>query len=383
MTFNEEGYVKLTSVLSEKDCNNLLSSFLSVVGTDKTHKDDQCPSSEAIYGLPVFDELLEKLLPEFERVTNKKLIPTYSYARMYKKGEELRPHTDRPSCEISATITLGTSCSGWSIWFADPTNSSETGSFVGASPDLFFVDNIKELKMQVGDAVIYRGIDKVHWRNTFDEGWQAQVFLHYVDAEGEYSSLKYDGRTKLSHHSDDDVLYWFFDSAVNETIIKELIDQCEADNNLIDAEINIGDNATINKAIRDVKKVELLPHSTIGSIMVGLGVLANSQAWQFDITHANQTDYLKYDVNGHYQPHIDTFITSKQSETRKLTVLAFLNEDFEGGKFYIQSGSEKVYPPQKAGTVLVFPSFLLHGVEPVTKGIRRSVVSWLVGKWFK
>jgi PKHD-type hydroxylase len=72
-----------------------------------------------------------------------------------------------------------------------------------------------------------------------------------------------------------------------------------------------------------------------------------------------------------------------QTECRKLTVLAFLNEDFEGGRLYLQIGHEKIYPPQNAGTVLVFPSFVLHGVEPVTKGIRRSVVTWLVGPWFK
>jgi len=64
-------------------------------------------------------------------------------------------------------------------------------------------------------------------------------------------------------------------------------------------------------------------------------------------------------------------------------VLVFLNDDFEGGRLFLQNGHEKIYPPQKAGTALVFPSFILHGVEPVTSGIRRSVVTWLVGPWFK
>jgi PKHD-type hydroxylase len=70
-------------------------------------------------------------------------------------------------------------------------------------------------------------------------------------------------------------------------------------------------------------------------------------------------------------------------ECRKLTVLVFLNDDFEGGRLFLQNGHGKIYPPQKAGTALVFPSFMLHGVEPVTSGIRRSVVTWLVGPWFK
>jgi len=70
-------------------------------------------------------------------------------------------------------------------------------------------------------------------------------------------------------------------------------------------------------------------------------------------------------------------------ETRKLTVLVFLNDDFEGGKLFLQDGDKKTYPPQGAGTALVFPSYMLHGVEPVTSGVRRSIVTWLVGPWFK
>jgi PKHD-type hydroxylase len=43
----------------------------------------------------------------------------------------------------------------------------------------------------------------------------------------------------------------------------------------------------------------------------------------------------------------------------------------------------KIYPPQDVGNVIVFPSFLLHGVEPVTSGKRRSLVAWMVGPWFR
>jgi PKHD-type hydroxylase len=49
----------------------------------------------------------------------------------------------------------------------------------------------------------------------------------------------------------------------------------------------------------------------------------------------------------------------------------------------LQTGHEKIYPPQKKGTVLVFPSFILHGVEDVEEGERYSVVTWMVGPWFK
>jgi PKHD-type hydroxylase len=89
-----------------------------------------------------------------------------------------------------------------------------------------------------------------------------------------------------------------------------------------------------------------------------------------------------YDNTGKYETHVDTFHAILE-ETRKLTVLAFLNDDFEGGKFYIQNSFKRLYPQQTPGTVLVFPSFMPHGVEPITKGIRYSVVTWMVGPYFK
>jgi PKHD-type hydroxylase len=89
-----------------------------------------------------------------------------------------------------------------------------------------------------------------------------------------------------------------------------------------------------------------------------------------------------YDVNGKYEAHVDTF-HNHSDETRKLTALAILNDDFEGGKFYIINGHEKIYPPQQKGDIIVFPAFMVHGVEPVTKGQRFSVVTWMVGPYFK
>jgi PKHD-type hydroxylase len=65
------------------------------------------------------------------------------------------------------------------------------------------------------------------------------------------------------------------------------------------------------------------------------------------------------------------------------SAIIYINDDFKGGKFYLQNGHEKYYPPQSKGTVLVFPSFIMHGVEDVEDGNRYSVVCWMVGKFFK
>ncbi len=72
-----------------------------------TWTDQQVPNTYSHYADPVMETLLMKVLPVMQQETGLQLIPTYSYARIYKHGDILRRHKDRPSCEISTTIHLG------------------------------------------------------------------------------------------------------------------------------------------------------------------------------------------------------------------------------------------------------------------------------------
>jgi predicted 2-oxoglutarate/Fe(II)-dependent dioxygenase YbiX len=384
--FEVNKYVHLKDFLDKDSCAELVTELRRLVDEGKTVKDDQCPLSQAIHGAPTFDTLLEQLTPHFERASGKKLYPTYAYARLYAPGDELKIHTDRPSCEISATLTLGFEGDVWPIYVGDYTEVENGREITTQQGETKYLTNEREIKMGVGDAVLYRGMDKVHWREPYKEGqWQAQVFLHYVDADGPHAEWKYDKRPKLSHHTQklEEIIFWHFPDAMTVEAATKLIQSLEANSEGEDAGIGGSAGDYVNKKIRDVKKINLPVFRGIGATMAGMGINANMQAWKFDITHANQCDYLKYDVDGHYFAHVDLFIEPKYIECRKLTVLVFLNDDFEGGRLFLQNGHEKIYPPQGAGTCLVFPSFILHGVEPVTKGIRRSIVTWMVGPWFK
>lgn len=382
--FNAQGYVHLADFLDKENCAQLTAELKKLVEQGKTTKDAQCPKSQAVHGAPVFDSLLEQLTPNFELASGKRLYPTYAYARLYAPGEELKIHTDRPACEISATLTLGFEGDAWPIYMGDYAEEGQGRKITTQQGDTKWLTNESEIVMAAGDAVLYRGVDKVHWRNPYKEGvWQAQVFLHYVDADGPHAEWKYDKRGKLSHHAEPDYTYFTIADALAPDACKKLIESLEAQVQGEEAQIGMGAAGVVNKKIRDVKKVHLPVYRGIGATMAGMGVSANMQAWKFDVTHANQCDYLKYDVEGHYCAHVDTFMQPNNTETRKLTILVFLNEDFEGGRFFLQNGHEKIYPPQSLGTCLVFPSFVLHGVEPVTKGTRRSIVTWLVGPWFK
>lgn len=379
-----QGYVHLPEFLDKENCAQLTEELKALVTKGATTKDVQCPKSQAVHGAHVFDSLLEQLTPHFEQASGKRLLPTYAYARLYAPGEELKIHTDRPACEISATLTLGFEGGVWPIYMGDYADGLAGREVVIENGETRRVTNEAEIKMDVGDAVLYHGMTKVHWREPYKEGkWQAQVFLHYVDADGPHANQKFDGRKKLSHHGEPDYTYWHFADAMTPEACRKLIESLEAQAQGEDAGIGMGADGMVNKEIRDVKRVTLPSYRGIGATMVGFGMAANHQAWKFEVTHSNQTDYLKYDKDGHYHAHVDTFMKPGDPECRKLTVLVFLNDDFEGGRLFLQNGHEKIYPPQKAGTALVFPSFMLHGVEPVTKGVRRSIVSWMVGPWFK
>jgi predicted 2-oxoglutarate/Fe(II)-dependent dioxygenase YbiX/alkylated DNA repair dioxygenase AlkB len=366
-TIEKQGYVHLRELLDGGKCRELTNELKLLAKKGSTIQDKQCPKSQAVNNLPLFDSLLEQLTPYFEGALGKQLYPTYAYARLYAPGDELKVHTDRPACEISVTITIGFDGTVWPIFMgdADKTNASK-------------------IEMSLGDAVLYRGVDVHHWREPYKEGhWQAQVFLHYVDANGPYAEWKYDKRPKLAHQAEPDYTFQHFTGVMSLEACSKLIDSIEVRGACEAARIGTFGAGIVDKKVRDVKRVNLPTQRGVGATMAGIGMAANHQAWKFDITHALQTDYLRYDEDGHYHAHVDTFIDPGGRDCRKLTVLLFLNDDFEGGRLFLQNGHEKIYPPQKAGTALVFPSFIVHGVEPVTKGIRRSVVTWMLGPWFR
>ena len=369
--FEKNGYVYLKDFLNLTNCQELTAELNRLVAENKTTKDEQCPLSEAIHGTVTFDKLLEDLLPHFEKHCGKKLYPTYSYARLYKTGEELKVHRDRPACEISATVTLGFSGKQWAIYMGDQEDKSDGN----------------EILMAIGDAVLYRGMDKHHWREKFEGEWQAQVFLHYVDADGEHADQKFDGRESLGLPKDmvqnlSD--HWALPNGITNGFCDNLIKEYSKPETHKEPP-HIGGNrteGTIDLDIRNVQRVILPQNVGIGSTLTAFGLNSNHHVWKYDITHSNQTEFLMYEPSGKYETHVDTF-HQHSSETRKLTVLAFLNDDFEGGRFYIQNGSERLYPLQEKGTLLVFPSYMPHGVEPITKGVRYSVVTWMVGPYFK
>jgi hypothetical protein len=64
--------------------------------------------------------------------------------------------------------------------------------------------NDSEVETDIGDLVVYKGLEVEHWRDKFvcgENSWQTQVFLHYVDADGEYSDYRWDGRKNFGTYN--------------------------------------------------------------------------------------------------------------------------------------------------------------------------------------
>ena len=143
--------------------------------------DEQVPETYSHYADIAMETLLEKLKPLMEKESGLKLNETYSYARIYKKGDELKRHKDRYSCEVSTTLNIGGD--EWPIYL-EP--SGEEGK-----------EGIKVILKQ-GDMLVYKGCDVEHWREKFEGENCGQVFLHYNDASDEKAEQnKYDGRPCL------------------------------------------------------------------------------------------------------------------------------------------------------------------------------------------
>lgn len=395
---NNKKFVYLKNLVSKDRCDTL-ASYLKEKSKDEGVYDSQCGKSKAFKGDPNLDKLLEDVLPDIEAATGKKLLPAYSYARYYVPGEELKIHIDRPACEISVTLTLGYDGKIWPIYMGEGSDDKSSTIKLNDDGKEVYLDDVYRVETEVGDAVLYKGCEIYHWREKYKEGnWQAQVFLHYVDANGPFKDHAYEYKKKPKPNMEVTVLQqntistdltnWFYDDILSEKECEAIIEGYKSfANDVAKIGEKNNDNTGINTSIRNVNKVDLPTHKGIGAILTAAGINANRQRWNFDIDGPNQCEFLRYPAGGgRYKGHLDTFLIKDDfhmNECRKLTVLAFLNDDFTGGKFFLQTGSERFYPPQKKGTVLVFPSFLLHGVEDVESGERYSVVSWLVGPWFK
>lgn len=166
-------YKKIKNFLTKKE-SVLLGGYAELYHrhNNKEFEDKQSNINDtAVYGDKLMDTLLCAKKKDLEKIVGKKLLPTYSYFRVYTKYAHLKKHTDRPSCEISVTINVASCGVKWPI-------------FMDGTP----------IDLKPGDAAVYLGQKVEHERKEFLGDFQSQVFLHYVDANGPHKEYYRDKR---------------------------------------------------------------------------------------------------------------------------------------------------------------------------------------------
>jgi len=171
--------------------NNYISKFTPGFGT---WQDKQVINTYSCYSDFFMETLMMKVLPIMQQRTDMNLIPCYTYTRVYKKGDILKRHSDRPSCEISTTLHLGGD--PWTI-FLDPTGAK---SVIDEYKQIIKPNAPKgiPIDLEVGDMLVYSGCELEHWREPFQGNHCAQVFLHYNNVDGPFGTQnKFDKRPLL------------------------------------------------------------------------------------------------------------------------------------------------------------------------------------------
>jgi len=110
----------------------------------------------------------------------------------------------------------------------------------------------------------------------------------------------------------------------------------------------------------------------------------NNRFFQFDIFGLNEgLQFTNYKAQSDkYGKHIDRALNNP---IRKLSISIQLTnpKEYEGGELFLYEEEKGTEMKKEQGTLILFPSYTLHEVKPVTKGERNSLVSWVTGKQFK
>lgn len=364
----KELYKFIPSLIEQDEAGSIASLISEEAGS--WDGDDQVPCSHSTCNNSICNILLGRLTQRISELVGRNLAPTYSYIRVYLRGAELVPHKDRPSCEYSATINLSQT-HPWSIFMGD-----------------------SEIKLNVGDAVIYKGCEIEHSRKPFEGDSYIQVFLHYVDLDGPYRDHVYD----ITNIKKKETMYEFkfLDSSENQSnyykfihlfpgvVVDRLREELDK-RTLLPARIGVGSNGTLDTVKRS-SMVAWVPKTSefvdlYSSVMKAV-LECNTQFYQFKLTGlSDHIQYTVYDVNknGHYDWHIDM----GPSNHRKLSVVIMLSDpsEYDGGQLELNDGSI-LHPENEKGTMILFPSYMLHRVTPVTRGVRRTLVAWVDGPPF-
>ena len=184
--FIKYGYAVVRNIISEELAKFIADEFTMVKDVyyhihnvpleDTTRFSDPVVKHSFSYYAPLcFEILYPRIMPRCEEILNKKMIPSFSYARILYEGAKMEKHVDRNSHSMACTITFEIDKEPYDFWLTD------------------LEGNDVALKLYPGDMCLFNGAKLVHWRNTYTGKKCIQATLGFADEE----INRYDGRKLL------------------------------------------------------------------------------------------------------------------------------------------------------------------------------------------
>lgn len=392
----ENNYLIIPNFISPERSKILSDEFKLYCEKENLSGDDQSPNSHSIYNHISFLELLCEKTPEVSTLIEETVLPTYSYARVYKEGSVLESHVDRDACEISLTLHLDGDYP-WPIWIETPQQEKR---FVSLNP---------------GDAMIYLGRIAPHWREEYKGSYYSQVFLHYVRSRGECSYAYFDNKiennakvlptakekntineTTIENYSDSnnkihqstqklEDFIKIYDDIISDDLCNKILNEYKnsddwgltlvgegiVNNNIRNCSIiQLSNNDVINKKYEIRKFIDVELHQQLLKVVEKYSQDFPNFAPSVDTGY----DLLRYQPGEFYTQHTDSFVHQQRSVSCSLS----LNDDYAGGEFAFFNREIVIRP--KIGSVIVFPSNFMypHEIMPVIEGTRYSIITWYV-----
>jgi len=383
----DNNYLYIPNFISQDHANHLYNKFINYCIEENLPGDTQVENSHAVYNYIDFLELLCERTPQINNFLGEPVLPTYTYARVYKEGSDLKIHKDRDACEISLTLHLAGDAE-WPIYIKKP-NGEEVS-----------------LNLKSGDAMMYLGCEAEHWREQFQGQEYVQVFLHYVRSRGDRNYAFFDNKDKetkklvmekrteatkevmlpkVEYKKNIEDYIQVFENIVSDDlcdrILSEYVNSNDWQPTIIGAGVldtKIRNTDTIGLSFQAVIQQNPEIRKALDEELFKAAATAiqkyNEVFPEARIDQDSGYELLRYNEGQFYIQHTDSFL----KQPRAVSCSFAINDDYEGGEFAFWDREKKVF--LKKGSVLMFPSNFMypHEIMPVTKGTRYSIITWFI-----
>lgn len=156
---------------------------------------------------------------------------------------------------------------------------------------------------------------------------------------------------------------------------------------LIDSAVTRNNSSTYDPKFRQSNQTSVNPDNPMIRRVRELALIANAEHFNINISiYCKENHFIQYDAGGKFDPHTDTIWPAdvrhlNKNPVRKLTGIALLNNEFTGGKLALWYTDKRYSFDFNPGDVIFFPSYVKHQIDPITSGIRYSLVSWSYGEY--